>query len=95
MDSLNRVRWKRICIRIVLYGAAAFFLAAGLLLLKEQITEKSYYVPKEEQNVQPGIPLQMELEELTPTEEIRVGFHNPVYVEDDKVFVYLTKYYYS
>ena len=92
MDSLNRMRWKRICTRIVIYGATALFLAAGLLLLQEQIKNKSYYVPKEEKNVQPGIPLQTELEELMPTEEIRIGFHNPVYVEDDKVFVYLTNY---
>lgn len=92
MDSLNRIRWKRIGTRIVIYGLAALFGALGLLLLKEPVLNRSYYVPKEEENVQPGSPAQLELEELMPTENIKIGFHHPVYVENGKVYVYLTNY---
>ena len=92
MDSLNRIRWKRIGTRIVIYGLVALLGAAGLLLLKEPILNQSYYVPKEEENVQPGSPEQLELEELMPTEDIKIGFHHPVYVENGKVYVYLTNY---
>ena len=92
MDSFNKVRWKRMSIRIAIYGFVAVLSAVGLFMIREQIKKKSYYVPKEEKNVQHGIPSQMELEELMPTEDIKIGFHHPVSVEGDKVYVYLTNH---
>lgn len=92
MDSLNRIRWKRIGIRIVTYGLIMLLGIAGLFVVKEHRQKNTYYVPKQEKDVEQGIPLQMELEELNPTDQIRIGFHHPVQVEDDKVFAYLTNY---
>lgn len=92
MDSLNKIRWKKACKWIAVYGLIVAFAILSAWFLKEQNKRNTYYIPKEEINAEDGIPEQVKLEELNPTKNIRIGFHNPVYVEGEKVYVYLTNY---
>lgn len=92
MNSFERIKWKKVACKIIVYVLVVLLGIICLAELRERREERQYYVPKAEKNAEQGIPLQVELEELIPKENIRIGFHNPVYVEDDRLYVYLTNY---
>lgn len=91
MNSFEKVRWKRL-VRLIEYGLVVLLGVICIIELGKYIGEKPYYVPEADVNVEYGIPFQVELEELIPKENIRIGFHNPVYIEKEKLYVYLTNY---
>lgn len=71
---------------IVLLGAVT------IMLLWQRFGKKTYFVPDADENAVHGIPGQVELEELKPKDTICIGFHNPVYIEEDRLYLYLTNY---
>lgn len=92
MNSFEKIRRKKLAGIITAYGLVILLGIICMLELRERIGKRQYYVPEAEENAEYGIPLHVELEELKPKEKIKIGFHNPVYVEDDKLYVYLTNY---
>lgn len=92
MNSFKKIKWRKNGFIIVAYGLVVFLGMVCMIKIGERIGKKDYYVPKAEENAEYGIPLNVELEELIPKENIRIGFYNPVYVEDEKLYVYLTNY---
>jgi hypothetical protein len=92
MNSFEEIRKKKRIKLILGYGLAVLFGIICIILLKAHIEKRAYYIPKADENAESGIPLQVELEELNPEENLRIGFHNPVYIQQDKVYVYLTNY---
>ena len=92
MNSFEQIRKKK-RIKIILgYGLAVLGGILCMILLKVHIGKNAYYIPEADANAEDGVPLQVELEELNPKEKVRIGFHNPVYTLEDKVYVYLTNY---
>ena len=91
MNSFEKIRWKRLA-RVIAYSLVVLLGVICILELGKYIGKKPYYVPEAEVNVEYGIPLQVELEELIPKENIRIGFHHPVYIEKEKLYMYLTNY---
>lgn len=92
MNSFDEIRKKKLIKLICGYGLAALGGIICVILLKAHIGKNTYYIPETDINAENGVPIQVELEELNPKEKVRIGFHNPVYAEEDKVYVYLTNY---
>ena len=92
MDSFEKIRRKKLACIIMVYALTVLLGVICIMTLKEYLEEKRYYIPETDKNAEYGIPSDVELEELTPKEKIRIGFHNNVYVEEDKLYVYLTNY---
>ena len=92
MNSFDEIKKKKRVKYILAYGLTVIIGIICIILFKEYIEKKSYYIPVADTNAASGIPLNMELEQLNPKENIRIGFHNPVYTQEDKVYVYLTNY---
>lgn len=77
---------------MIAYGLVVLLGIVSIMLLWQRIGKKTYFIPNADEHAVFGIPSQIELEELNPKDNIRIGFHNPVYVEEDKLFIYLTNY---
>lgn len=92
MNSFDEIRKKKLVKYILGYGLAVLFGVICVILLKVHLEKQAYYIPKADVNAETGVPLQVELEELNPKEKVRIGFHNPVYIQQDKLYVYLTNY---
>ena len=92
MNSFDEIRKKKRIKLILGYGLAVLGGILCIILLNVQIEKNAYYIPEADVNAEAGVPLQMELEELNPKEKVRIGFLNPVYTEEDKLYLYLTNY---
>lgn len=92
MNSFDEIRKKKRIKLILGYGLAVLGGIICIILLKVHIEKNAYYIPKEDVNAEAGVPLQVKLVELNPKEKVRIGFHNPVYTQENKVYVYLTNY---
>ena len=92
MNSFEKIRCKKLGFISIVYGLIALLGVICMMELGERIEKRRYYIPQAEENVEDGIPCEVELEELIPKENIRIGFHDPVYVEEEKLYVYLTNY---
>lgn len=77
---------------MIAYGLVVLLGIVSIMLLWQRIGKKTYFIPNADEHAVFGIPSQIELEELNPKDNIRIGFHNPVYVEEDRLYVYLTNY---
>lgn len=92
MNSFDEIRKEKLVKRILGYGLVVLFGIICIILLKALIEKRAYYIPKADVNAEVGVPPQVELEELNPKEKVRISFHNPVYIQQDKMYVYLTNY---
>ena len=92
MNSFEKIRKKKFCQLMIAYGLVTFLGVICSIVIKEEIEKRSYYIPKEDVNVEYGVPGQVELKELQPKENIRLGISNSVYVEEEKLYVYLTNF---
>ncbi len=92
MNSFEEIRKKKRIKLILGYGLAVLVGILCIILIMVHTGKNAYYVPEEDVNAEDGVPLQVELEELNPKENVRIGFHNPVYTQEGKVYVYLTNY---
>lgn len=92
MNLFEKTGQKKFGKYMIAYGLVVLLGAVSIMLLWQRIGKKTYYVPDAEENAVYGIPSQIELEELNPKDNIYIGFHNPVYVEEDRLYVYLTNY---
>lgn len=92
MDSFEKMRRKKLVSIIVVYGFVILLGMFCVMAVKDRIEKKRYYVPETEENAEAGIPSGVKLEELRPKENIRIGIQNPVYAEEDKLYVYLANY---
>ena len=92
MNSLREIKRRKLCKMILAYGLVAFIGVICFLKIREQREEWSYYVPKTDEHAESGIPLQVGLKEIKPKENVRIGIYDSIYIEDDKLFLYLTNY---
>ena len=92
MNSLKEIRRRKFIKLIIAYSLVAVVGAIGIVMIREQIEKRSYYVPKTDANAEYGVPLQINLQEVKPKENIRIGIYDSIHIEDDRLFVYLTNY---
>lgn len=92
MNSFEEIRKKKRIKLILGYGLAVLVGILCIILIMVHTGKNAYYIPKADVNAEAGIPFEVELEELNPKENVRIGFHNPVYTQEGKVYVYLTNY---
>lgn len=92
MNSLKEIRQRKFIKFIIAYGLVAFMGVVCITIVKGQIEKRSYYVPKTDVNAERGVPTEIGLKEIKPKENIRIGIYDSIYIEEDRLFVYLTNY---
>lgn len=90
MNSWKEVRQRKLIKLIIAYGLVAFIGVVCIMIIRGQIEKRSYYVPETDVNAEPGVPLEIGLREMKPKENMRIGIYDSIYVEEDRLFVYLT-----
>ena len=90
MNSWKEVRQRKLIKLVIAYGLVAFLGVICIIIVKEQMEKRSYYVPKTDVNVESGVPLGIDLREMKPKENMRIGIYDSIYIEEDKLFLYLT-----
>lgn len=92
MNSLEEIKRRKFGKFLTAYSLVALIGVVCIVVIKGQIENRLYYVPKTDVNIENGVPLEIGLKEMKPKENIRVGIYDSICIEEDKLFVYLTNY---
>lgn len=90
MNSWKEIRQRKLIKLVIAYGLVAFMGVVCIIIIREQIEKRSYYVPERDVNAESGVPLEIGLREMKPKENMRIGIYDSIYIEEGRLFVYLT-----
>lgn len=93
MNSYKKVKWKR-RIKTILpaLGIVIIGIVGMIFISKSIFANKKYFFPDKEKNIHEGIPEAITLEEITVRKGFRVGFQNPVVIDESGTWIYIVNY---